>query len=63
MNSLCRFLACGALCLLAALAQAQEGSHGVDARRGLDAQRHHPSQDQPLHAPENRSSSEAGWRA
>jgi hypothetical protein len=49
MNALCRFLACGALCLLAALAQAQEGGHGVDAHQGLDAQRHHPSQDQPLH--------------
>lgn len=49
MNALCRFLACGALCLVAALAQAQEGGHGVDARQGLDTQRHHPSQDQPLH--------------
>ncbi len=49
MNSLCRFVACGALCLVAALAQAQEGGHGVDARQGLDTQRHHPSQDQPLH--------------
>jgi hypothetical protein len=49
MNALCRILACGALCLLAALAQAQEGGHGVDARQGLDAQRHHPPQDQPLH--------------
>jgi hypothetical protein len=49
MNALCRFLACGALCLLAALAQAQEGGHDVDARQGPDAQRHHPSQDQTLH--------------
>jgi hypothetical protein len=49
MNALCRFLACGVLCLLAAPAQAQEGGHGADARQGLDAQRHHPSQDQPLH--------------
>jgi len=49
MNALCGFLACGVLCLVAALAQAQEGGHGVDARQGLDSQRHHPSQDQPLH--------------
>jgi hypothetical protein len=49
MNALSRFLACGALCLLAAPAQAQEGGHGADARQGLDAQHHHPSQDQPLH--------------
>jgi hypothetical protein len=49
MNALCRFLACGALCLLGALAQAQEGGHGADARQRLDAQRHHPPQDQALH--------------
>jgi hypothetical protein len=48
MNALRRFLACGALCLMAALAQAQDG-HGVDTRQGLGTQRHHPSQDQPLH--------------
>jgi len=48
MSGLCRFLF-GALCLVAAPAQAQEGGHGMDAHQGLDAQRHHPSQDQPLH--------------
>ena len=53
MNALYRLLVCGAVCPLAALAQAQEGGHGVDARQGLDAQHHHhhhhPPQDQPLH--------------
>jgi hypothetical protein len=49
VTALCRFLVCGALCLVAALAQAQEGGHSADARPGLDAQRQHPPQDQPLH--------------